>query len=168
MDLSLDGGYLSGNEKPLLNIETSIDDNYIDEEELKIEIHKKINTINSYESLNKIKQELEDRFGTLSDKMIIYMHEELFEKMASNLNITNIRQTRNFIEVILSKEMTNNLDTEKLFMSVSDISRMFRFSMSLGMLKITLDTIKLEKHFIYYLIELLEEIKKSKKISFDK
>ena len=156
------------NEKPLLNIETSIDDNYIDEEELKIELHKKINTINSYESLNNIKQELEDRFGTLSDKMIIYMHEELFEKMASNLNITNIRQTRNFIEVILSKEMTNNLDTEKLFMSVSDISRMFRFSMSLGMLKITLDTIKLEKHFIYYLIELLEEIKKCKKISFDK
>ena len=156
------------NEKPLLNIETSIDDTYIDEEELKIEIHKKINTINSYESLNNIKQELEDRFGTLSDKMIIYMHEELFEKMASSLNITNIKQTRNFIEVILSKEMTNNLDTEKLFMSVSDISRMFRFSMSLGMLKITLDTIKLEKHFIYYLIELLEEIKKSKKISFDK
>ena len=151
------------NEKPLLNIETSIDDNYIDEEELKIEIHKKINTINSYESLNNIKQELEDRFGILSDKMIIYMHEELFEKMASNLNITNIKQTRNFIEVILSKEMTNNLDTEKLFMSVSDISRMFRFSMSLGMLKITLDTIKLEKHFIYYLIELLEEIKKSMK-----
>ena len=78
-------------------------------------------------------------------------------------NITNIKQTRNFIEIILSKEMTNNLDTEKLFMSVSDISRMFRFSMNLGMLKITLDTIKLEKHFIYYLIELLEEIKKSMK-----
>ena len=150
-------------EKPLINIETSIDDNYIDEEELKIEIHKKINTIDSYESLNNIKQELEDRFGTLSDKMIIYMHEELFEKMAANLNITNIRQTKNFIEIILSKEMTNNLDTEKLFISVSDISRMFRFSMSLGMLKITLDTVKLEKHFIYYLIELLEKIKSSMK-----
>lgn len=151
-------------EKPLINIETSIDDNYIDEEELKIEIHKKINTIDSYESLNNIKQELEDRFGTLSDKMIIYMHEELFEKMAANLNITNIRQTKNFIEIILSKEMTNNLDTEKLFISVSDISRMFRFSMSFGMLKITLDTVKLEKHFIYYLIELLEKIKSSIKI----
>ena len=150
-------------ERPLINIETSIDDNYIDEEELKIEIHKKINTIDSYESLNNIKQELEDRFGTLSDKMIIYMHEELFEKMAANLNITNIRQTKNFIEIILSKEMTNNLDTEKLFISVSDISRMFRFSMSLGMLKITLDTVKLEKHFIYYLIELLEKIKSSMK-----
>ena len=91
--------------------------------------------------------------------MIIYMHEELFEKMAANLNITNIRQTKNFIEIILSKEMTNNLDTEKLFISVSDISRMFRFSMSFGMLKITLDTVKLEKHFIYYLIELLKKIK---------
>ena len=147
-------------EKPLINIETSIDNNYIDEEELKIEIHKKINTIDSYDSLNKIKEELEDRFGPLSDKMIIYMHEELFEKMSINLNITNIRQTRNFIEIILPKELTNQINIDQLFVSVSEISRMFRFSTHFGLIKITLDTVKLDKHFVYYLIELLEQIKK--------
>ena len=147
-------------EKPLINIETSIDNNYIDEEELKIEIHKKINTIDSYDSLNKIKEELEDRFGPLSDKMIIYMHEELFEKMSINLNITNIRQTRNFIEIILPKKLTNQINIDQLFVSVSEISRMFRFSTHFGLIKITLDTVKLDKHFVYYLIELLEQIKK--------
>ncbi len=147
-------------EKPLINIETSIDNNYIDEEELKIEIHKKINTIDSYDSLNKIKEELEDRFGLLSDKMIIYMHEELFEKMSINLNITNIRQTRNFIEIILPKELTNQINIDQLFVSVSEISRMFRFSTHFGLIKITLDIVKLDKHFVYYLIELLEQIKK--------
>ena len=147
--------------QPLINIETSIDDNYVLEEDIKIEIHKKINSINSLESLNKVKQELEDRFGTLDDNLVIYMYEEWFEKLARDLNITNVKQTRNFIEVILPKELTNKLDGQELFMNVSNLSRMFRFSMQFNMLKITLDTIKLDKHFIYYLIDLMLEIKKS-------
>ena len=92
--------------------------------------------------------------------MIIYMHEELFEKMSINLNITNIRQIRNFIEIILPKELTNQINIDQLFVSVSEISRMFRFSTHFGLIKITLDTVKLDKHFVYYLIELLEQIKK--------
>ena len=147
--------------QPLINIETSIDDNYVLEEDIKIEIHKKINSIDSLESLNKVKQELEDRFGTLDDNLVIYMYEEWFEKLARDLNITNVKQTRNFIEVILPKELTNKLDGQELFMNVSNLSRMFRFSMQFNMLKITLDTIKLDKHFIYYLIDLMLEIKKS-------
>ena len=50
---------------------------------------------------------------------------------------------------------------ERLFISVSSLSRMFRFSMRFNNLIITLDTVKLEKHFIYYLIDLMNEIKKS-------
>ena len=145
---------------PLINIETSIENNYVLEDEIKIEIHKKINSIDSYKSLLNVKQEIEDRFGKIDENMLIYMHEEWFEKLANSLNITRINQTKNFIEVYIPKELLKNLDTEKLFVEVSGLTRMFRFSMSLGMLKITLDTIKLDKHFIYYLIDLMNEIKK--------
>ena len=40
---------------------------------------------------------------------------------------------------------------------------MFRFSMRGKNLVITLDTVKLDKHFIYYLIDLFNAIKKNKK-----
>ena len=86
------------------------------------------------------------------------MHEEYFEKMAQKLNITNIKQKKNFIEIYLNKKLTSTLDGQKLFMEVSTLSRMFRFSMKLGQLVITLDTVKLDKHFIYYLIDLLKII----------
>ncbi len=148
-------------EKPLLDVETSISDNYIDDIDLKIEIHKKINTIDSYKKLHDIKEEIEDRFGKINENMLIYMYEEWFEKLAHELNINKVRQTKNFVEITLDKELTNKVNGELLFMYATDISRMFRFSMKFGMLTITLDTVKLEKHFIYYLIELMEVIKKA-------
>ena len=152
---------------PLIDVSTSISDNFVSDEDLKIEIHKKICDIDSYKTLKEVKTELEDRFGKLSDDLIIYMHEELFEKLAKQLNITNIRQTKNSVEITLDKELTNKIDGETLFFETTNLSRMFRFSMKFERLTITLDTIKLDKHFIYYLLDLLEIIKKSIK-QFDK
>ena len=150
------------NSMPIIDVSTSISNNYVEEEELKIELHKKINSIDSAETLNKIKEELEDRFGKLSDELIIYMHEEWLEKLAKSLEIKNIKQGKNSIEITIPKEIVEILDGQKLFIGVSRISRMFRFSKRGNNLIIILDIVKLDKHFVYYLIELLELIKKIK------
>lgn len=146
---------------PLLEVETYISDDYVKEEELKLEIHKKINEIDSYEKLEKVKAEIEDRFGKVSDALIIYMHEEWFEKLAQHIDINKIVQTKNFIEITLSKELSQKINGETLFFEATEISRMFRFSMKMDKLIITLDTVKLEKHFIYYLIDLMKIIPNS-------
>lgn len=148
---------------PLIDVKTSIDDNYVDDEELKLFIHKKISSIVSYETLLEVKEELEDRFGKVSEDIIIYMHEEWFEKLTKKLNITDVRQTKNSIIITLPLELTNNVDTDYLFYEVSKLSKMFRFGMKNELLMITLDIINLDKHFIYYLIDLLKVIEKSKK-----
>lgn len=150
------------NAMPIIDVSTSISNNYVEDEELKIELHKKINSIDSLEALNKIKDELEDRFGKLSEDLIIYMHEEWLEKLATTLNIKNIRQGKNSIEITIPKEIVETLDGQKLFIGVSRISRMFRFSKRGNNLIIILDIVKLDKHFVYYLIELFELIKKIK------
>ena len=149
--------------QPLVDVETSIKDNYVYDDELKIEIHKKINSIDSKDKLEQVRRELEDRFGTIDEEMLVYMHEEYFEKLAHSLGINKIKQTKNFIEVELSKQLTELIDGEVLFEKVTDISRMFRFTMRFGRLSIILDTVKLDKHFIYYLIDLMEALKESLK-----
>ena len=116
-------------EKPLLEVTTTIEDSYVQEEDLKIYIHKKINEINSYEKLMEIKEELEDRFGEVTEDMLIYMHEEWFEKMAQKLNISQIKQNKNSVEITLSKEITRRIDGEILFRYVNNITRFFRFSL---------------------------------------
>ena len=142
--------------QPLIEVGTSISDNYVSDTDLKIEIHKKINEIDSYEVLENVKEEIEDRFGKLDENMIIYMYEELFEKYASKLHITRVRQTSNFIEIYIPRELTSKIDGQKLFMETTSLSRNFRFSQKLEQLIVTLDIVKIDKHFIYYLIDFIE------------
>ena len=143
---------------PLLNVATHIDDKYVSEDELKIEIHRKINEIDSKEKFDSIKTELEDRFGKLSEDIIVYMYEEWFEKLAKKLKISNVRQSKNSIEISFPGEVAEKFDTEEIFMDAFYITNMFRFISRGSNLIIVLDIIKLEKHPVYYLVELLDKI----------
>ena len=148
-------------DQPLLDVSTAIDDKIVSDEELKIEIHKKINTIDSLDKLLDIKEEIEDRFGACDETLDVYMYEEWFEKYARKLKINDVTQTKNSIIVGLPKDMYANIDGKKLFMDVNKLGNMYRFSERHGKLYITLDIVHLERHFVYYLIDLLEVIEGS-------
>ena len=96
-------------DKPLLEVETSIDDKYVNEVDLKIEIHEKINSIDSYDKLIKVKEELEDRFGKITESILIYMYEEWFEKLAKKVPLVNVWQTKNSIELLFDKKIIKKL-----------------------------------------------------------
>jgi transcription-repair coupling factor (superfamily II helicase) len=146
-------------ERPLLNVETHISDEYVEDNDLKIEIHKKINEINSYKKLLEVKNELEDRFGKVDEKIIIYMYEEWFESLAKKYEVEEVHQTKNYVELVFSENISNKIDGEKLFYDAFEISRMFRFKMKSNHLLLILDTIKLEENYIFLLTKLLERIK---------
>lgn len=153
--------------QPLINVSTHIDDNYVKEDELKIEIHKMINEIDSYDKFNEVKNELQDRFGRLNEDLLIYMYEEWFEKLASKIKIKNVHQTKNSIELVFDADFVKKIDTEQLFVDSFEISNMFRFLSRGTNLVIVLDIIKLEKHPIYYLVDLLNKILDNLKNSID-
>ena len=148
--------------KPYINVTTHIKDSYVKDEHLKIEIHRLINTIDSYQKYQEIKNELEDRFGSIDEDMIIYMYEEWFEKLTKRLQVKNIRQTRNSIEILFDKSILEYISIDDLFVKSFSITKMFRFQQRGENLLIILDTIKLEKHPIYYLVDLFEMILKNK------
>ena len=144
--------------QPLLNVATHIEDSYVKEDELKIDIHRKINEIEDQESFNKVKEELEDRFGKVNEDIIIYMYEEWFEKLASKLKISQVRQTKNSIELQFVPEVVEKLDMEEVFMDAFYVSNMFRFISRNDSLIIILDIIRLEKHPVFYLVSFLDKI----------
>lgn len=147
------------NDKPLIEVSTHISDSYISDVELKILIHKKINEVKDETTLNDIRDELSDRFGKISEEMEIYMYEEWFEKIAKFLGINKVVTMKNNIDIELPCELSSKIDGERLFNDAYSISKMFRFLYKDSSIHIILDTIKLEKHFLIYLIELLEKIK---------
>ena len=144
--------------KPLINVTTHIEDHYVSEDDLKIEIHRMINTIEDEQSFLRVKDELEDRFGKINEDLLIYMYEEWFEKLAKKLKISHVNQTKNSIEMVFPQYVVEKLDTEEVFMDAFQVSNMFRFISRGSNLVIVLDIIKLEKHPIYYLVSLLNKI----------
>ena len=144
-------------EKPLISVSTHIDDKYTNDSHLKIEIHKLINTIDSYEKLLNVKEEFEDRFGKASDEILIYMHEEWFDKLAKEKGVETIKENKDSMELIFNIDVSKNINAEELFMKAYNISRNFTFSYHNLRLHVTLSLKGLDKHPIYYLIDLLKD-----------
>ena len=65
------------------------------------------------------------------------------------------------VDVEQKKELTKKIDGELLFLDVISLTRKFRFSMKNEELTITLDIVGLDKHFIYYLIDMVDILKKA-------
>lgn len=146
------------NTNPLIEVSNHIDDNIVSEESIKIEIHKMINEISDEISLENVKNEIKDRFGIISEQMDIYMHQEWFEKLAIKLGITKVTQSESLIEIEIPENISNDLEGDKLFLIVYNINPRFRLSYRMKKIYISLPLINLDKHFIYYELELLKEL----------
>lgn len=146
------------NMNALINVSTHISDSYVSDEDIKIEIHQKINEIDSLESLLKIKSELEDRFGKVTDEMLIYMYEEWFEKIAQKHNITRVIQTDRLIEIELPEQLTEHIKGDRLLMEALALTRNFNIKYNNKRITIQLLHKNLDKHFIFYIVALLEKV----------
>lgn len=158
----LKGEYVEEEEednKNLIEVSTHIKDTYVSDEDIKIEIHQKINEIDSLEKLNSIKEELEDRFGKIDNDMEIYMYEEWFSNLCEILNITKVNKTDRFVEITLPEELSNNIKGDKLLFETMSISTKFNLKYAHKNIIITLFYKGLDKHYIYYLVKLLIAIK---------
>lgn len=144
--------------RSLIDVDTHIGDDYIKDDDLKIEIHKMINEVDSMEKLTEIKANLEDRFGKISSEMEIYMYEEWFEKLASRLGIKKVMQTKSVVDLELSVDVSEKINGEDLFMMSYEVSKNFKLSYRENKIHVILELRNLEKHFLVYLIELLSRI----------
>ncbi len=142
-------------EKNLTYVETHINNNYVFDESIKIEIHKKISEITSKEQLNIVKKEIEDRFGTIDETTNIYMSQRLFENIAKRLDIKQLNQSENTIELIIPEKLVSTIKGDKLLLKIFNIDRSIKIRYHNKRLIVTLIVHKLKKHFIYYLIDII-------------
>ena len=139
----------------LINIDTHISDDYVSDEDVKIEIHQRINEIDSLEKYNEVKNELIDRFGKIDEQLENYMYEEWFESLADKYNITRVKQTDRLIEIEFPEELSNKISGDKLLINAFQISKNFNIKYERKKIIITLYYKNLEHHFVTYLVKLL-------------
>jgi transcription-repair coupling factor (superfamily II helicase) len=139
-----------------LRVNKFIDSHYIENDYVKIEMHRKISRIQSKQDIAVLHEEFQDRFGVPPKEIDLYMHEKLFEHLAKEKGLEKIRELKNNITFRLSKEASQGINGEFLFEKAYDISKFIRFQYKNEQLHIILDTIKLDRHYLYVIVDLME------------
>ncbi len=145
-----------------IDVETHIGEEYSDESEIIIELHKKINGITNKKELNEVLNEIKDRFGLTNEKLMLYAHEKYIERLLSSTKIKIVENDKLKCVLKINKEIVDTLNVEKLFVESTKITTKFNFAYKSNSIFITLLKANLEKNYIYYVEELLEVIYKQK------
>ncbi len=146
------------NEKDLIEVSNHINDKITSDEDLKIEIHRMINSIDSTEKMHVVEKEIKDRFGIVDDSMILYMNQQLFEKLAKNKGVSKIVDNNMYVEINFTKEVSDNIKYEDLFVMSINICKFFNFSYKNGSIYIKIFKNKVKEHPIIYFNQLLEKM----------
>ncbi len=118
-----------------------IDTTYINNEDVRIEIHKKIDKIESMKDLSNLEEELVDRFGNYSLDLELYMQEKLFNNLIKKLDVIKVEDNFKEISLFISDEKTKTMDGTKLFLSSHDISDRIKLRYTNNMIQIIFNKI---------------------------
>lgn len=140
-----------------IQVNKYIDSNYIKNDYIKMEMHRKIAKITSRQDISDIEEEMHDRFGLPSKEINLYMYEKLFEHLAKEKGIEKMIKRKNNVTFVLSEEASANINTSVAQDKAHLVNRFIRFEVSTN-IRIIIDTVKLNKHFIYPMVDLLEII----------
>ena len=96
-------------------VSRTINEKYIETDDLRIKIHKRIDLLNTLDELNELVDELNDRFGKPDDELLLYMYEKIMDNYAKSLNIYKIVNEESYIELYFTNEMSKKVNGDFLF-----------------------------------------------------
>ena len=105
-----------------------IPENYVLDEDMKIEIHNKISKIESQEDFNNLKQELIDRFGPINEDLLLYMYEKLFYSLCTQAGVENADIKPKLVTLTLSYDKSQSANGEYLYKTAYSLSNDFLLS----------------------------------------
>ncbi len=145
-------------QKYKIEIDKTIDKAYISEDSLRLEMHKRIRSLTSSNDYILLKEELTDRFGKVPNALNIYMLEKLYENLAYEKGIERVFDKDQSFQAVFSESHSQNINGERLFAQVNALSQFIHLSYKRNKLSITIEKHKLNRHFLAYLVEILESI----------
>ncbi len=130
----------------------TISKDYIDNDDARIEIHKKIDKIRSLKDIEALSKELLDRFGKFDDSIKYYMYEKLFHKLLVKAGIDKVIDNDASITLTYSKEATLKLDGNKMFETANNLNKNIKLSYHDNKISISLDKSELDNKQDYLVI----------------
>ena len=108
--------------KPLVS--RTISKDYIETDDMRIKIHKRIDKIKNINDATKLIGELDDRFGSVPEEVLLYIYEKTIDKYCEELDIYKIdRDNKNVLVFYFTKEKSSKIDGNKIFSALPDDNR---------------------------------------------
>ncbi len=145
------------------DIETHIDELYSTDDEIIIDLHKKISAISNLNELFKVQSEIIDRFGKIDEKLYIYMYQKLLEKELEKEEIKILENKDSYITLKINEDVYKNINIEELFVKSITITSKFNFIYRNKSIIIKLNKLNLEENYILYLVKFVNLVQKIKK-----
>ena len=142
------------------DVETHINENYSNDDDIIIELHKKINNVNSRNELILLENEIKDRFGKVDELIKDYIYQEYLEKLINKLSIEVMTNDNTKITLKIKDNIYKNLIIEDLFVKSTQINSKFNFIYRNNYIMLSIQKNNLENKYIYYLLEVIEYIEK--------
>ncbi len=151
-------------EKPTYNIEVSkhIDVNYVSDDAIRIYIHKEISSIDSEEDKEKAIETFTDRFGKLSDDVLLYIEEKYLESLLRKFDIANIMETSLLVTMIIPETALKAISIEDIFMEAYQISPDINFEYKNRELILRIKKKTNDKNWIYLSSKLFTNLEKKR------
>ena len=110
-------------EKPVENnnfieISKHIDDNYVSDDDIKIYIHKIINSINTKEDKDYVINELNDRFGKINNEILLYINKQYLDSLLKKYDIIELNTNDFKVKMVFSKESSEKIGGQKMMETI--------------------------------------------------
>ena len=140
-----------------LNLDAYLPAEYIQNEQAKIEIYKKLRKVESEEQLMDIKDELIDRFNDYPTEVERLLDIVEIKTHALHAGITKIKDMGKQIQIFLSEASTADIDGETLFKNTQPLGRTMKVGVENGAMKVTLTKSKQWLDNLKFLVKCIEE-----------
>ncbi|RKJ62989.1 transcription-repair coupling factor, partial [Butyricicoccus sp. 1XD8-22] len=148
----------------ILHTDAYIPDTYIPDGYQKIQMYKRIKSMDRIDDYSEIMDELLDRFGNLPMETEKLLRIARMKVWATEAGVTAIKEKQNIISIYLSEEGTAKVDGSKIVSDSMEFNRAVGFTMDGQKLIVSIDEKKCGKHVPFDVLEkMVETIAKSKK-----
>ena len=104
-----------------IEISKYVDDKYVSDDDIKIYIHKTINSIKTNEDRIKVLNEFNDRFGKITKEIEIYINKQYLDSLAKEKGIESIYENDLKLVITLSKEKSKSVNAKKMMQTVYEL-----------------------------------------------
>lgn len=141
-----------------IDISRHISPGYVSDDEIRIEIHQSINKIKSRDQIKALISEYTDRYGKLSDDILLYMEEKYLEFLLKSRGVESFKEVNENVSFVFDEETSKKLVTTKFdFMLNHEFDRL-KFEFVNDKVVVKYKNSSLNKEYIYLFTKFLEQI----------